>query len=339
MITGLKGRLASIVGGLLAVLMFAAAPMAHAQEATSSQTAWRLLDYLSVDYAGAVKDGKVISPSEYAEMNEFAGQVRERIAGLPATKAQPDLLAKAESLQATIAAKQEPAVVSAKAHALANDLLAAYPTPLAPQRAPDLARGAALYAENCAACHGETGKADGPNAAGLDPPPIAFANAERARQRSVFGLYQVIQQGLDGTAMASYANLPSDDRWDLAFYVGRFAFSDAEAAAGEKLWNEDAAVRARFPDLQTLTQTTPAALATAVGETKAHALTAYLRRHPEVVTRTGGGSLDVARQKLADSLKAYEAGDRKAAADLALAAYLDGFEPVEPTLGARAIRP
>ena len=335
MITGLKGRLASILGGLLAVLMFAAAPIAHAQEATSSQTAWRLLDYLSVDYAGAVKDGKVISPSEYAEMNEFAGQVRERIAGLPATKAQPDLLAKAESLQATIAAKQEPAVVSAKAHALANDLLAAYPTPLAPQRAPDLARGAALYAENCAACHGETGKADGPNAAGLDPPPIAFANAERARQRSVFGLYQVIQQGLDGTAMASYANLPSDDRWDLAFYVGRFAFSDAEAAAGEKLWNEDAAVRARFPDLQTLTQTTPVALASAVGETKARALTAYLRRHPEVVTRTGGGSLDVARQKLAASFKAYEAGDRKAAADLALAAYLDGFEPIEPTLGAR----
>ena len=124
MITGLKGRVASFLASLLAVLLLAAAPMAQAQEASSSQTAWRLLDYLSVDYAGAVKDGKIISPSEYAEMNEFAGQVRERIAGLPATKAQPDLLAKAESLQATIAAKQEPAVVSAKAHALANDLLA-----------------------------------------------------------------------------------------------------------------------------------------------------------------------------------------------------------------------
>jgi len=335
MITDLKSRLASFLCGLFAVLIFAAAPMAQAQEATSSRTAWRLLDYLSVDYAGAVQDGKVISPSEYAEMNEFAGQVRERIAGLPATKAQPDLLAQAESLQATIAAKQAPAVVSARADALANALLVAYPTPLAPQRAPDLARGAALYAENCSTCHGETGKADGPNAAGLDPPPIAFANGDRARQRSVFGLYQVIQQGLDGTAMASYAHLPSDDRWDLAFYVGRFAFSDAEAAAGEKLWNGDAAVRAHFANLQALTQETPAALAKTVGETKARALTAYLRRHPEVVTRKGGGSLDVAHQKLAASLKAYEAGDRKAAADLALAAYLDGFEPVEPILGAR----
>lgn len=335
MITGLKGRSAALLSAFVALLILATPLLARAQEASSAQTAWRLLDYLSVDYSGAVKDGKVISPSEYAEMNEFAGQVRERIAGLPATKAQPVLVSKAESLQAAIAAKQGPDVVSAKAHGLAAELLAAYPTPLAPTRAPDLARGAALYAENCSACHGETGKADGPNAAGLDPPPIAFADAERARQRSVFGLYQVIQQGLDGTAMASYAHLPSDDRWDLAFYVGRFAFSDAEAAQGEKLWNGDAAVRAHFANLQALTQETPAALAKTVGETKARALTAYLRRHPEVVTRKGGGSLEVAHQKLAACLKAYEAGDRKAAADLALAAYLDGFEPVEPILGAR----
>jgi len=335
MITGLKERSTALLSAFVALLILATPLLARAQEASSAQTAWRLLDYLSVDYAGAVKDGKVISSSEYAEMNEFAGQVRERIAGLPATKAQPVLVSKAESLQAAIAAKQAPDVVSAKAHGLAAELLAAYPTPLAPTRAPDLARGAALNAENCSACHGETGKADGPNAAGLDPPPIAFADAERARQRSVFGLYQVIQQGLDGTAMASYAHLPSDDRWDLAFYVGRFAFSDAEAAQGETLWNGDAAVRAHFANLQALTQVTPAALAKTVGETKARALTAYLRRHPEVVTRTGGGSLEVAHQKLAASLKAYEAGDRKAAADLALAAYLDGFEPVEPILGAR----
>ncbi|MDI1366403.1 MAG: c-type cytochrome, partial [bacterium] len=203
MITGLKGRSAALLSVLVALLILATPLLARAQEASSAQTAWRLLDYLSVDYSGAVKDGKVISPSEYAEMNEFAGQVRERIAGLPATKAQPVLVSKAESLQAAIAAKQAPDVVSAKAHGLAAELLAAYPTPLAPTRAPDLARGAALYAENCSACHGETGKANGPNAAGLDPPPIAFADAGRARQRSVFGLYQVIQQGLDGTAMAS----------------------------------------------------------------------------------------------------------------------------------------
>src|SRR3546814_8168194 len=68
---------------------------------------------------------------------------------------------------------------------------------------PDLARGAALYAQNCASCHGATGDGKGPSAAGLDPLPIAFTDAERADQRSLFGLYQVVTQGLEGTSMAS----------------------------------------------------------------------------------------------------------------------------------------
>ena len=36
------------------------------------QTAWRLLDYIAVDYREAVKDGVVVNPEEYTEMVEFA---------------------------------------------------------------------------------------------------------------------------------------------------------------------------------------------------------------------------------------------------------------------------
>ena len=45
---------------------------------------------------------------------------------------------------------------------------------------------------------------------------------------------RVIGQGLDGTAMRSFSELPSQDRWNLAFYIGRFAFPDA--GKGEQLW-------------------------------------------------------------------------------------------------------
>jgi high-affinity iron transporter len=151
----------------------------------------------------------------------------------------------------------------------------------------------------------------------------------------VFGLYQVIDQGLDGTAMASFAHMPAEDRWALAFYVGRFAFTDAEAAEGQRLWNSDPGIRAAYPDLAAITQATPADLATRIGETRARAVTAYLRRHPEAASRPQGSTLTLARTRLAESEAAYRRGDRKAATDLALSAYLDGFEPVEPALGAR----
>lgn len=321
----------------LSLLMAAFSPSnSFADEtAPSAQVAWRLLDYLAVDYPGAVDKGEVVSASEYAEMLEFSHSVRERLAGLPKTDEQAGLVAQAEALEAAIRRRAPAFDVANRAHELGNDLLKAYPTPLAPTAPPSLARGQALYVEQCASCHGVTGRADGPAAANLDPKPVAFSDLARARQRSTFGLYQVIGQGLDGTAMPSFASLPNQDRWALAFYVGRFAFTDAEAKAGEQLWKTDAKVRARFPDLQSLTQMPPSALVEEFGDAKARQIVAYLRRHPEAVVVRGPGKLAIARDKLSQSLARYEAGDAKAAQELALAAYLDGFEPVEPALSAR----
>lgn len=322
---------------LFAAILMAGALVASpalAEASTSAETAWRLLDYVAVDYGGAVDKGQVVSPSEYAEMVEFSGAVRARLAALPATAAQPQLNRDAAALEAAILGKAPPSAVSQDARNLARALLAAYPTPLAPRSIPDLARGASLYAEQCAACHGVTGAGDGPNAKGLSPPPIAFTDTGRAGERSLFGLYQVIGQGLDGTAMPSFAHLSEADRWALAFYVGRFAYDDGQAKTGERLWRKDAQTRAKFANLAALTQPTPHALAADLGDEKADALTAYLRRHPEVIT-TQGPNLDVTRTRLAESAVAYRTGDKKRATDLALSAYLDGFEPVEPLLKGR----
>src|SRR5690606_28237393 len=130
-------------------------------------------------------------------------------------------------------------VISAQAKGLAAALLAAYPVPLAPGAAPDIARGTTLYAQQCAACHGASGDGRGPQAARLDPPPIAFADRQRADQRSLFGLYQVITQGLEGTAMQSFEALPEADRWALAFHAGGLAYSEEDARRGERLWKAD----------------------------------------------------------------------------------------------------
>ena len=133
---------------------------AHAQQAdTDVQTAWRLLDYIAIDYGGAVSHGVVSSPSEYAEQAEFAETVATKVEALPATAAKRDLVAGVVRLQHAIADKAEHAQVAAIARGLAAALLTAYPVPLAPNTAPSFERGAVLIDQSCAACHG--GKGDG----------------------------------------------------------------------------------------------------------------------------------------------------------------------------------
>ncbi|MGB7371067.1 FTR1 family protein [Erythrobacter sp.] len=300
------------------------------------QTTWRLLDYIAVDYAGAIEDGRIINEVEYAEMTDFSATVAERMAVLPPNPQRAVLVAGAEALSNAIAAKSAPELVARDARRLASELLAVYPVPLAPQTVPDLARGAVLYTQNCASCHGISGDGNGPSAAGLDPAPIAFDDVTRARERSVFALYQVIGQGLDGTAMQSFADLPAEDRWALALYTGTIAFADIER--GKQLWENDASVRERFPDLAAVTSTTPSALGEAIGAAKADAVMAFLRAHPEAVEARALGSLSLARERLQESLAAYEAGQMEEARDLALSAYLDGFEPLEGVLSTRDAR-
>jgi high-affinity iron transporter len=308
--------------------------IAQQPDANQVETAWRLLDYMAVDYGGAVADGKVSAASEYAEQTEFAATVKATIADLPERPQQARLISGANRLQAAIAAKADAKEVGHIARGLAADLLTAYPVPLAPEKAPDFARGAALYKQNCAACHGLTGDGRGPDAANLATPPIAFTDRQRAEQRSLFALYQTITQGIDGTAMPSWSDLSSDDRWALALYAGHFAFSDAEAREGKRLWEGDSGLHDLFPDLKALADLRPADLAARIGEAKAGAVMAYLRRHPEAVAARPT-SLSLVRSRLAASLEAYRSGDSKRARSLALSAYLDGFEPIEPTLGAR----
>ena len=327
-------RLLHSLAPLLIALTLLAAPAA-AQQA-EVQTTWRLLDYVAVDYPEAVRGGRVVNDAEYAEMTEFSASIRERIGGLPDHRAKAALIRQADGLRQAIAAKAPPEQIAATARRLGRELLAAFPVPLAPRAAPDLGRATQLYRDNCASCHGEAGRGDGPLARGMEPPPIDFTDRGRAGERSVFALYQVIEQGLEDTPMQSFAHLPEEQRWALAFYTGRFAYPAALAAEGERIWRSDAAVRRLVPHLEALAAITPAALAAQVGPERAAALTAFLRTNPDAVSAAHGGPLDIARARLADSLAAYRAGDRAAARELALAAYLEGFEPVEPMLATRS---
>ena len=318
---------------ILLALALCLSVTANAEE-PDVRTTWRLLDYIAVDYASAVSEGRVADEFEYREMVEFSDVVARQIAALPDTKDNQALIRRSDQLRALIANKEPAERVGRFSRALAASLLTAYPVPLAPSQAPDLVRARTIFAQNCASCHGAAGSAPPAAMQVLDPPPIDFTDIDRARQRSVFGLYQVITQGLEGTSMASFASLSDDDRWALAFHAGSIALEDV--AKGERIWREDNGIRQLVPDLETLAALTLERLAEQIGEDRALAVMAYLRANPDAVGQANdAGSLAFVRDTLDRSLSAYRAGNREEARQLALSAYLDGFEPLEALLATR----
>lgn len=322
---------------LLICLMSSLSP-AHADELTTqskTKQIWQLLDYLAVDYGKAVHDGNIISKPEYAEMQEFVSAAERQLVELPPTPARAELSASAARLRKAILEKVSPTTVSAQAHHLATALLAAYPVPVSPLKPPNLQLGATLYQNLCASCHGVTGHADGPLAAKLSPPPIALDDRNRARERSVFSLQQIITQGVDGTSMPSFAQLSDDERWAIAYFASTLSYTAAERQAGAKLWSSRSDLHKALPTLDKLSQTSESALAQRINPEVARPLMAYLRSVPDALNASGADSLLIAKTKLKESIAAMDKGDITAASRLALSAYLDGFEPVEPALKAK----
>lgn len=323
-----------ILAACLIVLGLAIGTTANAAEADVRRV-WQILDYLAVDYAGAVQDGKVIAQSEYDEMREFAQTAHDKIGALEDKPERQALLRESESLQAEIAAKSNAAKVGALAKALANHLIAVYPVPLAPSALPDIKLGASVYAANCAACHGTSGNGDGPLAMQLDPKPIAFTDRDRARQRSVFALYQAVSQGIAGTAMPAFGQLSEQDRWSVSMFLGTFAHDSQQREQGRRLWQESEKVRSEVTGLDHFVRLTEAELAGALGDAQAAATMAHLHDQPEALAAPRSNSLALARERLHQSLEAFKAGNPKDAAELALSSYLDGVEPYEQALAAR----
>ncbi|BAU49675.1 iron permease [Sulfurifustis variabilis] len=313
---------------LSVILLLALIPAARARDA--AQTALHLLDYIAVDYAEAVENGTVKNADEYQEMREFTGQVQGLIQGLPENEARSRLLSDASALAARIGAKAEVREVAAKATALRWAVIRAYDLQIAPKTAPDLKRGATLYAEHCAACHGAEGRGDGAAGKGLDPAPSDFHDAGRMASRSVYGLYNTITLGVDGTGMASYRRLSEEDRWALAFYVANFGATDETRAEGRALWAGGKG-RDSFPDLANVATLSANEIKERFGEDGV-ALQAYLRANPAAVVATKPSPLEFAIATLARSLDAYRVGARAEAARLAIQAYLEGFELIESGL-------
>ncbi|GLH73024.1 hypothetical protein GETHLI_15260 [Geothrix limicola] len=101
-----------------------------------------------------------------------------------------------------------------------------------------MARGKALFAQNCATCHGPEGLGDGAAGKGLTPHPRNFtANAGWKNGTKLEDIYKTLDEGIKGSSMVSYNYLPKKDRMALAHVVQSLGAFDHGASDPKALAN------------------------------------------------------------------------------------------------------
>src|SRR5207253_1369595 len=184
----------SLVGLLLGTCITAPA---GAQAMDSLAVARRIVAAASLaakEYAIGVapRGGRVTNPEEVSEAKQFLDQARLDVGSLPRAvraTADSDLVA----LHALLDRAAPPDSVAARAGLLVQHIATAVGDALEtfPSRPPSLVRGAAVYQEQCAQCHGASGRGDGPKAKQLQgPPPASLADRQAMSAVSPLDVYR-----------------------------------------------------------------------------------------------------------------------------------------------------
>ncbi|MEZ7490871.1 cytochrome c/FTR1 family iron permease [Pseudoalteromonas distincta] len=297
---------------------------ASPNEQTKIKQIAQLAEYVGVDYVAAVGNGEILDPDEYQEMTEFSHVIIEQAGQLSSQTNEFDTVkAQAKSLHTAIANKASVADVRAASSALRESLLTFMPQLSLPTSLLPVEQTKALFATNCSMCHGQSGQGDGPLAKNLSPEPTDFTDEERATNRSLMGLFDAVSNGIDDTPMVAFTQFNEQQRWSLAFYVGSLAFKDVQ-----KPQNVEQNITA-----SQIVNLNPAQLSAGQSEAQAHYVK-WLRGNPEQLFSANKNPITVTRTQLLAAQAAHAKGNYSQASDLAISAYLDGFELVENNLNA-----
>jgi high-affinity iron transporter len=296
-----------------------------------------LLQYIGVDYGGAVQAGKVIDEFEYREMNEFCQTVLAGYRQMPNAAETAKVAARLNELHRLIGARADWAEVRAVTHELIpliSKQLNVIPYPL---KRPELTNGKKLYADYCSDCHGASGDGRGPSSADLNPPPSNFNDAGRMLHLTPYQFYNAMTFGVDGTAMGSFSELLTpQERWEIAFYLMTIKAIDAgggplpkESFGLRELATESNAMLARRLVRQRMSNFESSPMADSILSAALEDVDHLRRQQPQP---TPLESLAFARAQFEKSLQAYQAGEIQNAGAYAVDAYLHGIENIEVEL-------
>jgi high-affinity iron transporter len=319
---------------ILSLTLTAAAVQGQPESPQPLRRVVALLDYVSSDYARAVGEhGEVLSAAEHQEQIGFVQDAARELRADVDGKGE-DLAKRLDALAARVAARAPPAEVAQAARAARDEIATRFKVVFLPDHAPDLARGAQVYAQACAACHGADGH---PNTAlGLETKPPDFRT--EAGPLSPRRVFSAATYGVPRTQMPAFDTGLSDaERWDVAFYV----LSLAHPGANERglTLARAALLPTRHAELATLSDDDLRArlgAAALSAEDQEQALAA-LRAGPfaEAAPAADAQGLARARSAVQKAVAQARRGDRDGARSALISAYLDHFESHEAGLRAR----
>lgn len=321
---------------LIAWLLPGAALGSEEEAMRQTQQVASLVEYIAADYPGAVKDGKVLDESEYAEQRnliEEASKLLPKLGGAESSQAR--LAAALQAVRVAVEAKESGALVSERCRAVRQILKEAYQLKMVPASKVSAVQAAEQYQKLCASCHGATGHAEAAAAKTMTPPPVSFFDEEKMPSVAPQLAFHALTFGLSGTAMASFDHLSAQQRWNLAFYVVGLRHGTPGQGKPSALSQHPAVAALRLADLaeqsdHELCQTLQAGGLDA--SRCKEALKVVRTQAPFVSSVEGKLNFDRARALLGELRGAVERGESDAAQRLAIAAYLDGVEPNEVSL-------
>jgi high-affinity iron transporter len=183
--------------------------------------------------------GTVTAPEEVSEAKQFLEHARLDVGALPvAVRKTAD--AEMRAMVAMMDRLVPPDSVAARAGALIKRITTATGAALDPYpvQPPSLARGAAVFKEQCIQCHGATGRGDGPKARHLEgPPPADLADPTSMADVSPVDAYRKVTIGVAGTGMPEFEeSLSPEDRWAVATYIATLRTDEGTVRAGATLY-------------------------------------------------------------------------------------------------------
>lgn len=296
-------------------------PVSLFSSVDSARNLVHLLNYIASDYPGAVQHRKVISKLEYDEQVEFSLSVIQIAQSEKIFQGSQTIVPELKELRKLVLEKAPEEKIRKVVDRIKAQVFLSSGLQQSPKKWPNLQHGRELYSKNCVQCHGLNGHGDGPSSGSLEPKASNFLDTKN-NFISPFQFFNAIRLGVPGTAMASFGQFSETETWDLAFYLASFRHQGKNSAGLlTHPWTMEQVASLSDDELSRITP---------VPENLESALA--LARTYDVAEGSENSLISLTFKNLEEAFEEFKNRNFEVAKSKAIAAYLEGVEPLEPKL-------